>query len=195
MNKLTTINTIKKAAPLALLAVVLSGSAFAGGRNANTGGASIDMINKCEIADEEVKDYYGNVIDVIKVLKVTTTITDSSDDTPGGGPSTPPDLGYITVYGKQKAPRGPWQDFGQAMQPANNDLTKPNVETIPLCGALDPNAMVLNAEVEVELNNGKRSPRKSKCNNWNPLNDVYDADGNLIGGDDSIVDVPPNLCD
>jgi hypothetical protein len=49
MNKLTTINTIKKAAPLALLAVVMSGSAFAGPNGSRPTGPklSIDVDNYC----------------------------------------------------------------------------------------------------------------------------------------------------
>ena len=65
MNKLTTINTIKKAAPLALLAVVMSGSAFAGPKGERPTGPklSIDVYNECTASGTS--------------LSITTTVTPS----------------------------------------------------------------------------------------------------------------------
>ena len=67
MNKLTTINTIKKAAPLALLAVVMSGSAFAQGNGQNNGSdkgrkgepqGSVRVVTSCSLCGDPSADGY-----------------------------------------------------------------------------------------------------------------------------------------
>ena len=76
MNKLTTIKTIKKAAPLALLAVVMSGSALAGPKGDRPKGPkfSIDVENFCEVNEDN-----GRYLDV------TTTVTPSGSQPGDGG--------------------------------------------------------------------------------------------------------------
>ena len=79
------LTTIKKTAPLALLAVVLSGTAFAKGPKPPQ--ASIDVHSTCEVK------YYDMDGNWKPTFVVTTTITDASGDTPveSNGPrrSTP----------------------------------------------------------------------------------------------------------
>ncbi|HSN52665.1 MAG TPA: hypothetical protein VLS87_09050 [Woeseiaceae bacterium] len=75
MNKLTTMNTIKKSAPLALLAVVMSGSAFAG-PNGDPGRPkgeklSIDVENECVLNGT--------------TLEIYTTVTPSGSKLGDGG--------------------------------------------------------------------------------------------------------------
>jgi hypothetical protein len=83
MNKLTTIKTITKAAPLALLAVVLSGSAFAdpGDNNGKKGNRtqgsklSLNVSTTCELvprAGAQYDDYTNPVL-------IVETVVDSSD--------------------------------------------------------------------------------------------------------------------
>ena len=87
MNKLTTINTIKKAAPLALLAVVMSGSAFAGNGNGKGKGPrvqgaklSVAVNTTCELvprAGAEYDDFEDPVL-------LVTTVVDASDSGDNG---------------------------------------------------------------------------------------------------------------
>lgn len=190
MNKLTTINTIKKAAPLALLAVVMSGSAFAGhkdghdkgnpGGNDNGGFGSINAYNDCSIDP------------VLKALVVNTKIYDDSDDTPG----IYADLGDITVQGKQKG-KGPWQPLG-APQSQQGDFSD-NYTVILLCeGDLDPKATVLNAEVDIVVKNAKPGKTYSGRCDDNPMTyceDDYGVPYVCEEKDESIVNVPEDICD
>jgi hypothetical protein len=187
MNKLTTINTIKKAAPLALLAVVMSGSAFAGPgkgqgpKDKGDGQASIDVYTVCSF------EYYMNY-EYKPTLVVETTITDASDDTPG----VTPILGAKTVQAKQKS-RGPERDLlgAQIDDPAALGTT---TEYIELCAdgvnPLDPNSTALGAVVTVILENGRKSEYGGRCEN--PYTD-YNNDG-IDDADESDIDIPAGLC-
>jgi hypothetical protein len=181
------LTTIKKTAPLALLAVVLSGTAFAGhkdGHNPRGGDkgnlGSINAYNDCSIDP------------ILKALVVNTMISDDSDDTLG----TVAELGDITVHGKQKG-KGPWQNLG-ASQSQQGDFGD-NHTVILLCeGALDPKATVLNAEVEIEVLNAKPGKTYSGRCDDNPLSsctDDYGVPYYCEEEDESIVDVPADICD
>jgi hypothetical protein len=174
-------------APLALLAVLLSGTAFAGHKDGhNPGGGdrgnygSINAYNDCSI------DPY------LKALVVNTMISDDSDDTLG----TVADIGDVTVQGRQKA-KGPWQNLG-APQTQTGDLGD-NFTVILLCeGDLDPKATVLNAEVDIEVLNAKPGKTYSGRCDDNPLTsctDEYDVPYYCEDEDESIVDVPEDICD
>ena len=97
MNKLTTIKTIKKAAPLALLAVVMSGSAFAGpgkGNGPKDKGpkgepkASVSVVTSCSLCGYPSASGYDprEYIDCIyddpsnPTLYVSAKITDETGD-------------------------------------------------------------------------------------------------------------------
>jgi hypothetical protein len=73
MNKLTTISTITKAAPLALLAVVMSGNAFAGPKGERPNGPkfSIDVVNECTVSGS--------------YLNIKTSVTPSGSQPGDGG--------------------------------------------------------------------------------------------------------------
>lgn len=186
MNKLTTISTIKKAAPLALLAVVMSGSAFAGPgkgqgpKDKGDGQASIDVYTVCE---------FRHTMDGVwkPTFVVTTTITNESGDTP-----VEPILGAKTVQAKQKS-RGPMRDLlgAQIDAPASMGTT---TEYIELCadGAnpLDPKSTALGAVVTVILENGRKSEYGGRCEN--PYTD-YNNDG-YDDADESDIDIPAGLC-
>ena len=92
MNKLTTINTITKAAPLALLAVVMSGSAFAG-KNDNPGKGkkgepqgSLDVVVTCSLCDPnnpyyDPKNYVNCSFDTSNpTMYVSAEIKDETGD-------------------------------------------------------------------------------------------------------------------
>ena len=187
MNKLTTISTIKKAAPLALLAVVLSGSAFAGPgkgkgpKDKGDGQASIDVYTLCDV---KYYDMYGNWK---PTFVVKTTISDASDDSP-----VTPVLGLKTVQAKQKS-RGPERDLlgAQIDDPASMGTT---TEYIELCAdgenPLDPKSTALGAVVTVILENGRKSEYGGRCEN--PYTD-YNNDG-YDDADESDIDIPAGLC-
>jgi hypothetical protein len=88
MNKLTTISTIKKAAPLALLAVVMSGSAFAGpkGERPAKGKLSIDVYNACTASGTS--------------LHITTTATPSDSKRADGGAEVQTPTAYAAFKGE-----------------------------------------------------------------------------------------------
>lgn len=181
MNKLSTISTITKAAPLALLAVAMSGSAFAGGKGPNKDPqASIDVYTVCSF------EYYMNN-EYKPTLVVETTITDASDDTP-----VTPILGSKTVQAKQKS-RGPMRDLlgAEIDEPAALGTT---TEYIDLCAdgpnPLDPMSTALGAEVTVILENGRKSEYGGRCEN--PFTD-YNNDG-IDDADESDIDIPAGLC-
>jgi hypothetical protein len=174
MSKLTTIKTIKKAAPLALLAVVMSGSAFAGpgkGKGDRPKGAklSLDVENVCELANP------FNPND--PVLNLTVTIDDVSDDNGTGG-------GTITARTAQASVKDKGKMF---------DLIGPVVDLTPegdvwtaelhLCAgdaaddALVENARAANSLVSIEVLNGDGSSTTFSTMCDDPYTD-YDMDGN-----------------
>lgn len=196
MNKLTTNKTLKAAVPLAMLAVVMSGSAFAGPPKK----ASISVYNKCEVKTHD--DYYNRVP---PQLVITSKIKDASDDSGG----VTPDLGYISVYPeqkgmKEKGTRGPntFEPLGSGV--SQGAVMGKNVTTIYLCNQdpeLRPDANVLNAEIVVELNNSRKGVYTSKCDD-NPH--TYCEEYNEVTKqmeqvyceekDESIVKVKPGIC-
>jgi hypothetical protein len=208
MNKLTTISTIKKAAPLALLAVVMSGSAFAGpGKGQGpkdkdpSGGAqaSVDVFNLCEA--KEIYNYDTNTSDLMLVVK--SSITNTSGDTPVDA-----ELSSVTVDGNQKS-RGKATDLGgsnvKVFDPVKKiaqDDTYVSKEFIDICANLDKPMMdnSLNAEIFVQIDNSKFGTFSGKCDDdlttWCK---GYDEDGYEIDvyceeEDESIVEIPAGTC-
>ena len=103
MNKPITVKTSIKAASLAVLAVVISGTAFAGGKGPNKDAqASIEAYNVCEVKDIYNSDTYT----YDSTLVVKTKVKNTSGDTPVAA-----ELSEITVKGSQKA-RGKSMDLG-----------------------------------------------------------------------------------
>jgi hypothetical protein len=114
------LTTIKKTAPLGLLAVVLSGTAFAG-KNDNPGKGpkndqpnndqqvSIDVFSLCDV-EYKVDMVSGKPV---PYFTVTTEITNMSDDSPGEIPGASADaqITKIQVVGKHKS-RGKENDLG-----------------------------------------------------------------------------------
>ncbi len=152
MNKLTTINTIKKAAPLALLAVVMSGSAFAGPKGERPKGPklSIDVYNACTAEGTS--------------LNITTTVTPSdskqsdgnaSINNPVADPAFKGEICDTNKGGKQRCSQG-FVPSGQTTTlywSGSDPLAYSTVESIDLC-ALKPGLTkgdVVNAEVSVAV--------------------------------------------
>jgi hypothetical protein len=105
MRLLTIIKTITKAAPLALFGVVISASAFAGGKGPkNDPQASIEAYNVCKVKNIYNSDTYS----YDPTLVVKTKVKNTSGDTPVDA-----ELSEITVQGSQKA-RGQSMDLGGA---------------------------------------------------------------------------------
>ena len=202
MNKLTTINTIKKAAPLALLAVVMSGSAFAGpgkgqgpkDKDPSAGAqASVNVFNLCDVVP--VYDDYGAVVDYD--LEVVTTITNTSGDTPVDAL-----LSEISVQGKQKS-RGKPTNLG----PANIKIFDPakaisdtyeSTARIGICDELSDKYRDagLGAEIEVTIDNSKFGTFSGRCDD-DPSDNVYmtDDQGNLVldsNGDPIVLEYGPD---
>ena len=196
MNKRRTLNTIVKAAPLALLALVMSGNAFAGPPKK----ASVTVYNDCQVKTHD--DYYNPVP---PQLVITSKIRNASDDSPG----ITPDLGYISVYPeqkgmKEKGTRGPnrFEPLGSGV--SQGAVMGKNVTTIYLCNQdpeLRPDANVLNADIVVEVNNSRNGVYASKCDD-NPY--TYCEEYNEVTQqmekvyceekDESIVKVEPGIC-
>ena len=103
MNKPLTIKTSIKAASLAALAVVMSGTALAGGKGPNKDAqASIEAYNVCKVEDIYNSDTYT----YDPTLVVKTKVKNTSGDTPVAA-----ELSEITVKGSQRA-RGKSMDLG-----------------------------------------------------------------------------------
>jgi hypothetical protein len=110
MNKLTTINTIKKAAPLALLAVVMSGSAFAGpkGERPAKSKLSINVENECVLDGTD--------------LKIYTTVTPSGSKLSDPGDILQPSaVAAFKVPECEFNPSGKKQTCTTEFQPAGDD--------------------------------------------------------------------------
>jgi hypothetical protein len=117
MNKLTTISTIKKAAPLALLAVVMSGSAFAQGKGQNNGSdkgrkgepqGSLSVVTTCSLCgDPSAPDFDpAKYVDCEfsksdPALHVAAKITDETGDV-----YDPVDLGIEVDANVQRKDKG-----------------------------------------------------------------------------------------
>jgi hypothetical protein len=112
MNKLTTINTIKKAAPLALLAVVMSGSAFAGPKGDRPAKAklSIDVENECVLEGTDLKIY-------------TTVKPSGSKLSDPGDILQPVAVSAFKVPDCTFNPSGKKQTCSNKFQPAGDDYT------------------------------------------------------------------------
>jgi hypothetical protein len=194
MNKLTTISTIKKAAPLALLAVVMSGSAFAGpgkGNGPKDKGpkgepqASVSVVTNCSLCDPNAEGYdpanYVNC-DYSKtdpVLYVSATITDETGDV-----MEPVDLdldvnAYVTR--KDKGPR--WYRIPTATPILGASGSGTWDTTLNLCDfdASIGDAKAVSAIVEVEVVNFEASKDvySSRCENFDPDPDT-DEDEDYI---------------
>jgi len=191
------LTTIKKTAPLALLAVVLSGAAFAGpGKGPKPKGdpqASVEVFNLCDVVP--VYDDYGAVVDYD--LEVVTTITNTSGDTPVDAL-----LSEISVQGKQKS-RGKPTNLG----PANIKIFDPakaisdtyeSTARIGICDELSDKYRDagLGAEIEVTIDNSKFGTFSGRCDD-DPSDNVYmtDDQGNLVldsNGDPIVLEYGPD---
>jgi hypothetical protein len=196
MNRPTIINTIKKAAPLALLAVVMSGSALAGppdkagkpdkgGRPDKGGYGSIEVTNDCSL-DPKTKEFV-----------VHSTIEDASDDRA----DVYAQVDTITVTAKQKGDKGPWGYLGSPDE--DQAYVGPNTATFPLCTGLADGATALNAEIDVVLLNGSKGKTTlsskcdddpdTKCSYWD-----YDLNKEVVyyceEKDESTINVPADFC-
>jgi hypothetical protein len=214
MNKLTTTNMITKVAPLTLLALIMSGSAFAG----KPGQASIDVYNECKVKVYYYDSYGNKVLDPTTGLPVKdprlvikTKIKDVSDDSPGQKGSTPPEFEYngLSVYGLQKVskikgekePNNRFDPLGNEY--AQTPSTGTNTTTIHLCeigeydNPLNDTTSLLNADIIVKVKNARRATYESKCDD-NPYTHCgLDAYGEPIvceEKDESIVKVKPGIC-
>ena len=172
MNKLTTITTIKKAAPLALLAVVMSGSAFAGpgnGKGDRPKGAklSLDIVNVCTLDISNPND---------PVVNLEVTIDDVSDDNGVGGGTITSRTAQASVKDKGKLfdPVGPVVDLTQAGAVWTAELH--------LCAgdALDDaaveNAKAANSLISIDVLNGDGSATTFSTMCDDPYTD-YNMDG------------------
>jgi hypothetical protein len=147
MNKLTTIKTITKAAPLALLAVVMSGSAFAGGKGPQ---GSINVFTECTLQYDD-----GGAF-----LRAASTITDVSQDT-DTDPNDPVFTAVIesaTASALQKGMRGPTNPVAGATdvpmildEDENSETFGKYVAKLYFCDGLGSNPKALNADIDVEL--------------------------------------------
>ena len=116
MNKLTTINTIIKAAPLALLAVVLSGSAFAGPGNGKKPGPRPDGTPKASISFTTECRFNGDTTN--PAINVQIEITDESGDEFSLEPEDYIDRSATAVR-KNGGPN--WYAFGPTQTLADDD--------------------------------------------------------------------------
>ncbi len=188
MNKLTTINTIKKAAPLALLAVAMSGSAFAGPDNGNGNGKgdrpkgpklSLDIVNVCSLPD----DFNPND----PVLNLKVTIDDVSDDNGTGGGTILSRSAQASVKKKGKmfdpvGPSVPLTDEGYVWT-AELHLCAGDAED----DALVENAKAANSLVSIVVLNGDDSETTFSTMCDNPYTD--DNDDGMDDEDESDISI------
>jgi hypothetical protein len=177
MNKLTTINTIKKAAPLALLAVVLSGSAFAGpGKKDRPKGPklSLDVYTLCKLNADDYQDPF---------IEVTTTISDTSGDNGNDGMV----ILSQKAYAATKA-RGPFKTMSDEGVDLVEDSDPYTVDTyvaeLHLCDmGLEPGDRAATAVSIVTVSDGTQF--SSKCEN-----PYTDEDGDeMDDADESNIDL------
>jgi hypothetical protein len=197
MNKLTTISTIKKAAPLALLAVVMSGSAFAGPKGERPSGPkySIDVENECSVNGA--------------YLDIKTTVTPSGSK-PGDGGG---DVGQPTADAAFKGEicetnKGGKEKCSQGFLPVGNaqDMFGSYMASINLCATKESGAIIskgtaVNAfvNVPVELEDGTvQATWVSNCDDIAKPEDFQwvEVDGNWVYMDvvdQSDVKVPADI--
>ena len=177
MNKLTTINTIKKAAPLALLAVVMSGSAFAGPGKGPRG--SVDVFSLCDVDVTTEGEW---------VFTVKADIQDASDDTSGFESV----IDTTSVQVMQKGNRGPIVPIIGATGELELDTDEMSptfgywTAEIPFCkNNFDASSPVLNAEIEVTVV-GRNKSFGGRCDDDLATN----CDGDYCEEkDESIIDI------
>jgi hypothetical protein len=193
-----TLTKISAATLMGLLAVVLSSSAFAGKPN----DASVEIFNDCQV---KTVDKYGDPVP--PQLIITTTIEDTSDDSPGV-PGNAPELGDISAYPVQKGMKAPGTRGPNRFEPLGAGVSQgavmsENILTVYLClqdPPLLPTANVLNAEIFVEVNNSRKGGTYGSCDDDPTTYCSYlDADGNEVvyyceDQDESIVNVDPGIC-
>ena len=202
MNKLTTISTIKKTAPLALLAVVMSGSAFAGpGKGPNKDPqASIDAFNLCYLDNQFNEDTGAYDLKLV----VETSITNTSGDTPVDA-----EFSQISVdatqktRGKPDSLAGTTSTFDPAKKIAQG-ATLVHTETFDVCSALlNPyQDTSLNAEIGIVIENaGGNGSFSGRCDDdlgtwcqvWDPVSETM-VDEYCEEEDESIVEVKAGSC-
>jgi len=180
MNKLTTIKTIKKAAPLALLAVVMSGSAFAGpgnGKGDRPKGPklSIDVYNDCTANGTS--------------LDITTTVTPSGSELGDGGAQIQTPIAYAALKedvceenkgGKLKCsqgfvPKGQGDDIDDLMDYSGPLTWTKSIDVCALDSSLTAGTVV-NAEVSVpvDYDSDVTTTWVSRCDD-DPSTNCYDS--------------------
>ena len=197
MNKLTTIKTITKAAPLALLAVVLSGSAFARGPNQDPQ-ASIDGYNECVYSSI---DMGGNPN---PTLVVDVMVKNTSGDT-----LVDAEVSEVVVQGTKKT-RGKPGNLGglntTTFDPAKkideyDEFVSVHKEYIDICSALTVSEkymdVSLNAEIDVTVDNSRKGTFSGKCDD-DPATNCYDSTTDTYYVcelyDESIIQVDASSC-
>jgi len=189
MNKLT---IIMKAAPLALLAVVMSGSAFAGPGNGNgpkdkgpkgEPQASVSVVTNCSLCDPDAYGYdpanYVNC-DYSKsdpILYVSATITDETGDV--YDPITLQLDVDATGLRRDKGGKDAWTGIGGEAMTYDSATGTWNVAKLHLC-QLDNNidgAKAASAIVNVMVTNYNASKDiySSRCENTIVNEDPYDG--------------------
>ena len=189
MNKLTTINTIKKAAPLALLAVVMSGSAFAGPgenngkkkENRPTGSKiSLDLVNICTLNTSDPR-----------ILDLKVSIADVSGTEPGDGAGTamfpPTAQASVKKSGPVFTPVGPVKPLSNAVGDGYWRVSLNLCDGDENDDALVENAKAANSVVSIDVlnSNGETTTFSTMCDN--PYtDDNYDDQDDMDESDISI---------
>ena len=162
MNKLTTISTIKKAAPLALLAVVMSGSALAGPKGERPKGPklSIDVENECVLEGTS--------------LFIYTTVTPSDSQVGDGGGA----IGQPLAVAAFKVPECKFNKNGKEV--GCSAEFQPTGKSYPMAGS----APSFNTEIKLCEENPYLGD-ESVVNAFISVPVHYDPDGNPDSGDES----------
>jgi hypothetical protein len=163
---------------------------------------SVELVNMCK----PVNQYINAVGDTVKgtFLKVTSTITNESGDGIEDDltlvPSTDMKVSQIHVGGLQlvksgeKPPKKEWKAVGAVDYTPNADITIPPEESkdftvyLDLCHPveqkLDPNAIALNAEVQIMIYEGDDKPARNFIGNCDDPDIYDDIDQSRIDLDD-----------
>jgi hypothetical protein len=167
---------------------------------------SVQVVNLCE----PVESYYDeSKMETVPgtFLKVTSTITNESgdeiEDSLQIGPTTNLEVSQIQVGGLQlvksdgKPGKKEWKPVGAVDYTPNAELTilpeqsDDYIVYLDLCGSynepFDENAIGLNAEVQIMIQEGDGAPVRNFVGNCDGEK-IYDADGNVIG-DESQIDL------
>ena len=208
MNKLTTIKTIKKAAPLALLAVVMSGSAFAnpgkgkGPKDKDQPQASISVHTSCSLCDPTVEGYdpanYVNC-DYNKenpTFYVVAEITDETGDLDYGVELTPALSVDATLLRKDTGGKDTWYQVSKTESySAYPGQWSTELKPCELDSSISDHpggAKAITALVNVVVTNpanASKSVYASKCENFDPYPETEEIDEDYI--DQSDFDVKP----